>query len=384
MTSSVKRTKKAPVVAETARSAAVPPTTRKRAAFHLLKVANLDRITDDAVAITFEVPEHLRNEYSFLPGQHLAVRSTIAGDDVRRNYSICSPVDSGALRIGVKKLEGGVFSTFAIERLRVGDSLEVLSPSGSFCSPLDPSHAKHYGAMAAGSGITPILSIVSSALHAEPDSRATLIFVNKNSNSIMFLEDIEDLKNRYLGRLQVFHVMDKERQESEMLSGRLDAGRLTAILDNFLPANDIDEWFLCGPIGLTDMVRETLLSRGIDDAVIRRELFHADATPPRRPLKPTDESGTGFTVTVVLDSRGTTFQLPGNTEPILDAVLRLRGDAPYACKNGVCGTCRSKLISGTVEMVQNFALEKDEIDRGYVLACQAYPTSDNVELDFDQ
>ena len=384
MTSSIRKARKPSAAPRPDQATAIPPTSRKRAAFHLLKVAKLDRITDDAVAITFEVPEHLREEFSFLPGQHLAVRATIAGDDIRRNYSICAPVNSGVLRIGVKRLPGGVFSSYAIERLQVGDSLEVLSPTGSFSTPLDPAQAKHYGAIAAGSGITPILSILASALEAESGSRATLIFVNHNTNSIMFLEDVEDLKNKYLGRLQVFHVLDGERQEPEILSGKLDPERLTGILDSFASHPGVDEWFLCGPIGLTDMVRDTLRSRGVNDKVIRRELFHADATPPRRPPTADDGTAKGFTVTVILDGRGTSFQLPGNTEPILDATLRLRGDAPYACKNGVCGTCRSRLVSGSVEMVQNFALEPDEIEAGYVLACQAYPTSDDVVLDFDQ
>jgi ring-1,2-phenylacetyl-CoA epoxidase subunit PaaE len=386
MTSSVRKARKASAAAPGSDQApAIPPSSRKHAAFHLLKVAKLDRITDDAVAITFEVPEQLREEFSFLPGQHLAVRATIAGDDIRRNYSICAPASSGALRIGVKKLPGGVFSSYAIERLQVGDSLEVLSPTGSFSTPLDPAQTRHYGAVAAGLGITPILSILASALEAEPGSQATLIFVNRNASSIMFLEDVEDLKNKYLGRLQVFHVLDEERQETEILSGKLDQKRLTGILDNFVPYPGVGEWFLCGPIGLTDMVRDTLMSRGADDRSIHRELFHADATPPRRPLAAADDgTAKGFTVTVILDGRGTSFQLPGNTEPILDATLRLRGDAPYACKNGVCGTCRSRLVSGTVEMSQNFALEPDEIKAGYVLACQAYPTSDDVVLDFDQ
>ena len=357
---------------------------RKRASFHLLQVAEVERITDDAVAITFDVPADLREEFAFQAGQHVAVRSTIAGDDLRRNYSICTPAGSGRLRIGVKKLPGGVFSTYAIERLQVGDTLEVLSPSGSFCTPLDPSQAKHYGAVAAGSGITPILSILATALAAEPASRATLVFVNRSTHSIMFLEEVEDLKNRHLGRFQVFHVLDSERQEAELLSGRLDEARLAGILDSFVSHDSVDEWFLCGPIGLTDMVRDTLIGRGVDDRAIRRELFHADATPPRHPPSATEADSHGYTVTAILDGRGTSFELAPGTESILDATLRLRGDAPYACKNGVCGTCRSKLVSGTVEMVQNFALENDELDRGYVLACQSYPTSDDVVLDFDQ
>lgn len=380
MTSSVRRAKavEAAVGKSTGGSAA-----RKRATFHLLKVSVLDRITDDAVAITFDVPEHLRDEFTYKPGQHLAVRATIAGDDVRRNYSICAPVSSGVLRIGVKRLADGVFSNFAIERLRVGDSLEVLSPSGLFVAELDPTQKKHYAAVAAGSGITPVLSIISSALEVEPESQATLIYVNASTSSIMFIEEIEDLKNTFLGRLQIFFVLDAERQEAEILSGRLDAERLSAILGGF-DHGSVDAWYLCGPLPMTDMVRETLMATGVDDAQIHRELFHASATPPRKVLPATGEAHEGFDVTVVLDGRGTTFKLPPNTETVLDAARKIRSEIPYACKNGVCGTCRCRLVEGTAEMVQNYALEADEVEKGYVLACQSYPTSDKTVFDFDQ
>ena len=364
--------------------AAVPPTTHRRGELRLLTVSEVDRITDDAVAITFEVPEELREEFTYLPGQHVAVRATVAGDDVRRNYSICAPAGSGVLRIGVKRLPDGVFSGFALERLRPGDALEVLPPTGSFTTALDPSRTRHYGAVVAGSGITPVLSILATALEVEPDSTATLIYANRTSGSIMFLEDLEDLKNRFMSRLTILHVLDGERQEVEALSGRLDRARLTTILDDFV-REDIDEWFLCGPMAMTDVVREALLNRGVPDEHIRRELFHVSATPPRRRLTVEDErSATGYSVTVVLDGRGTTFILPPDTESVLDAALRLRSEMPYACKNGVCGTCRCRLTHGTVEMVQNFALEADELARGYRLACQSYPTGDGVVMDFDQ
>lgn len=355
-----------------------------RGELRLLTVSEIDRITDDAVAITFHVPDDLRDEFSYLPGQHVAVRATLAGDDVRRNYSICAPAGSGVLRIGVKRLPDGVFSGFALERLRVGDALEVLPPTGSFTTALDPTRTRHYGAVVAGSGITPVLSILSSALAAEPDSTATLIYANRTSGSIMFLEDLEDLKNRFLSRLTILHVLDGERQEVDVLSGRLDAARLTTILDDFVRP-DIDEWFLCGPLALTDLVRETLMARGVPDEHVRRELFHVSATPPRRRLTAEEETtATGYQVTVILDGRSTSFALPPDTESVLDAALRLRREMPYACKNGVCGTCRCRLTSGSVEMVQNFALEPEELAAGYRLACQSYPTSDAIVMDFDQ
>ena len=361
-----------------------PSTGRHAATFHLLAVTALERITDDAVAITFDVPEELREEYRFLPGQHLSLRCTIAGDDVRRNYSICSPATSRQLRVGVKRIPGGVFSSFALERLRVGDTLEVLTPTGRFHTPLHPGHAKHYGAVAAGSGITPILSILATALEVEPDSRATLVYANRTTRSIMFLDELEDLKNRYLDRFQVLHVLSGEAREAGLLSGRLDAPRFDTLVDTLVPP-DVDDWFLCGPLELTDLVRDRLVARGVGPHHIHRELFHVDTQPTLAPRPaPSREAATGAEVTVVLNGRSSSFAVQPGAETILDAALRLRPDAPYACKNGVCGTCRAKVVDGRVEMAQNFALEEDELERGYVLACQAYPATAQVVLEFDQ
>jgi ring-1,2-phenylacetyl-CoA epoxidase subunit PaaE len=356
---------------------------RQHATFHPLKVAQLDRLTDDAVAITFDVPVELAADFAFKPGQHVAVRALLAGDDVRRNYSICAPAGSGTLRIGVKRLPDGVFSSYALDHLAVGDELEVLSPAGTFTPPLEPGRAHHYGAIAAGSGITPILSILATALRVEPGSRATLIYVNATSRSIMFLEELEDLKNRFLGRLQTVHVLGHEAQDAELLSGRLDPDRLTALLDTF-GGDTVDSWFLCGPMALTDMITATLQARGVPLTGIHRELFHADALPPRRAASHRSSAGPGYRVSVILDGRRTDFSMPGDTEPVLDAALRLRNELPFACTNGVCGTCRCRLTAGTVDMAQNYALEPDELARGYVLACQSYPTSDGVVMDFDQ
>jgi len=312
----------------------------------------------------------------------VAVRALLAGDDVRRSYSICAPAGSGPLRIGVKRLPDGVFSSYALERLAVGDELEVLSPAGTFTPPLEPGRAHHYGAIAAGSGITPILSILATALQVESGSQATLIYVNATSRSIMFLEELEDLKNRFLGRFQIIHVLGHEAQDAELLSGRLDSERLTALLDTF-GGDAVDSWFLCGPLPLTDMVTATLVARGVPAAAVHRELFHADTVPPRR-VNQTATAGPGYQVSIILDGRRTDLRMPGDTEPVLDAALRLRNELPFACTNGVCGTCRCRLTAGTVEMAQNYALEPDELARGYVLACQSYPTSNGVVLDFDQ
>jgi ring-1,2-phenylacetyl-CoA epoxidase subunit PaaE len=362
---------------------ATAPTVSRHAVFHRLTVAEVERITDDAVAITFAVPDELRDDYAFLPGQHLTVRCELAGDDVRRNYSICSARSAGTLRIGVKHLPGGAFSGYAVERLRPGDSLDVMTPSGRFTVPFEPGQAKHYCAIAAGSGITPILSIIATALEVEADSRVTLVYGNRTSRSVMFLEDLEELKDRYLGRLQLLHVLSREQQDAGLLNSRLDAAKLDVLLGSLIPPEAVDEWFLCGPAEMIDTARAALLERGVDPGRIHRELFHVGAAaPPRTADLPTTAAGAAD-VTILLDGRTSNFSLPAAGQPILDAALAVRPDAPYACKNGMCGTCRARVMDGTVAMDRNYALEDEEVAAGFVLACQAHPTSDRVTLDFD-
>ena len=363
-----------------------PPATRRRPQFRPLRVAKVERLTDDAVAVTFDVPAELRDEFRFRPGQHLSVRSPVLGDDVRRNYSICAPATSARLRIGIKRIPDGVFSTYAAERLRPGDVLDVMTPTGTFSTELVPGQAKRYAAIAAGSGITPVLSILSTALEVEPDSSAVLVYVNRTTPNIMFLEDLEDLKNRYPERFQLIHVLDQEAQDVELLSGRLDADRLGRILDSLVPPDDVDEWFLCGPLPMTDAAREVLLDRGVDAAHVHRELFHV-GTPSagsRRAAVAEGEPVTGAQVTVLLDGRSQRFILPADGESILDATLRVRPDAPYACKNAVCGTCRAKVVQGEARMDANYALEPQETAAGFVLTCQAHPVTEQLSIDFDQ
>lgn len=357
------------------------PVIRRHAVFHTLAVAGVEPLTDDAVAVTFDVPAELRPNYHFVQGQHVAVRLTVAGDDVRRNYSICSAV-GGPLRIAVKRLPGGVFSSYAMERLQPGDEVEVMTPNGRFFTPLDPAHAKSYAAIAAGSGITPVLSILSSILAAEPQSRCMLIYGNRTTASIMFLEDLEDLKNRYPDRFEMVHVLSREPQDVDLFSGRLDANKLQRFIETLFSPSTIDEWFLCGPFAMVHELRDALLSAGVEQRHVHSELFHTDPAPPRA-IDETRAIGDTSAVTVLLDGRTTCFELSPTGPRILDATLALRSDAPYACKGGVCGTCRAKLTEGTVEMAQNYALEQDEIDAGFVLACQSHPTSPRVTLDFD-
>jgi ring-1,2-phenylacetyl-CoA epoxidase subunit PaaE len=365
----------------------VPTSAHRHAVFHQLTVADVERITEDAVAISFAVPDELRDEYAYQPGQHLTVRCRLAGDDVRRNYSICSPATADTLRIGVKRLAGGAFSTYAFEQLRPGDTLDVMTPSGRFTVPLAAEQARNYCAIAAGSGITPILSILATALDVEPQSRVTLIYGNRTSRSVMFLEELEDLKDRHLGRFQLLHVLSREHQEAELLNGRIDDAKLKVLLDTLIPPETIDEWFLCGPAEMIDSAREALLERGVDAARIHRELFHAGPVAPR-PAEAAQlaagAAGIGAAeISILLDGRTSTFPLAPGAEPILDAALAVRPDAPYACKNGMCGTCRARVVEGTVEMDHNYALEDDELAAGFVLACQAHPASDRVTLDFD-
>jgi ring-1,2-phenylacetyl-CoA epoxidase subunit PaaE len=353
----------------------------RHAVFHPLRVAAVDRLTPDSVAITFDVPDELRDAYRFTPGQHVAIRCDLGGRGVRRNYSICPPVSSGRLRIGVKRLPGGAFSSYAIERLAPGDVLEVMTPVGRFGTALDPANSKHYAAIAAGSGITPVLSLLASTLETEPASEFTLFYGNRDVGSIMFLEELQDLKDRYPDRFTLLHFLSAERQQSELLAGRISRDKLTRLLGTVLPPGRIAEWFLCGPLPLVQETQAVLASYGVPSGHVHTELFHAGALPPAPPAaRPSDAAAM---VTIRLDGRATTLRLDPGAEPVLDAVLRVRPDAPYACKGGVCGTCRARLLDGTVRMDRSYALEASDISQGYVLTCQSHPTSAAVMLDYD-
>jgi ring-1,2-phenylacetyl-CoA epoxidase subunit PaaE len=355
--------------------------------FHPLAVEAVEPVTEDSVAITFTVPPELREDYAFTQGQHLTIRTELAGDDVRRNYSICSPVSSGVLRVAVKRLPGGAFSEHALDVLRPGDVLDVMTPSGRFFTELDPAHAKHYVCVAAGSGITPVLSIVATTLETEPGSTVTLIYANRTHRTVMFLEEVEDLKDRYRERLQLIHVLSREPQEVELFSGRLDTDRMQRIIDALLPVDTVDEWFLCGPFEMVSSLRKLLVAEGVSKRSVHAEVFHVESAPPARRTTsapgPAAGDAAGAEVTITLDGRKSSFRLAPDGPAVLDAALAVRADAPFACKGGVCGTCRAKLLEGSVEMDTNWALEPDEVEKGYVLTCQSHPTSDTVVLDYD-
>jgi ring-1,2-phenylacetyl-CoA epoxidase subunit PaaE len=354
-----------------------------RHALHTLGVDAVESITEDSVSLTFDIPDRLREVFRFTPGQHVALVRREQGHEVRRTYSVCSPV-GGPLRVAVKRLPGGAFSTWVHETLRPGDQLDVLPPMGHFTVELDPTRARHYAAIAVGSGITPVISIIASALAAEPDSRCTLIYGNRATSSIMFLEELEDLKNAYPERFQLIHVLSREAHEVELAQGRLDGPKLRRLLDTLLAPELVDEWFLCGPLAMVQAAQATLNERGVDNRQIRRELFHAGDAAPPAPSTPTALAASeGATVTIVLDGRRTSLTVPHDGGPILEAALAVRPDAPYACKGGVCGTCRCRLIEGKVRMDHAYALEDEEINAGMVLACQSHPLTETVVLDFD-
>ncbi|MDG4795306.1 1,2-phenylacetyl-CoA epoxidase subunit PaaE [Micromonospora sp. WMMD1082] len=365
---------------------------RRRPVFHPLPVIAVDRLTADAVAITFAVPEELRATFAFRAGQHLTVRLPAAAGpaddgDVRRSYSICSTPDElerhGRLRIGVREIPGGAFSSYACGALRHGDTVEVLPPLGHFTTTYRPDRARRYGAVVAGSGITPVLSLVATALAVEPASTFTLVYANRTANSVMFAEELADLKDRYPTRLHLVHVLSREQGESPLLSGRIDAERLGRLLDTIVPGDAIEEWFLCGPYGLVVEAKAVLTGRGVAESAVHTELFHVDAPP--EPVRRPDESpdgSSGTEVTILLDGRSSRFSMRRD-ERVLDSALKVRGELPYACKGGVCSTCRAKVVSGEVQMARNYALEPDEVAAGYVLTCQSSPLTDTLTIDYD-
>ncbi|GHI06358.1 phenylacetic acid degradation protein [Streptomyces cellostaticus] len=353
------------------------------ARFHPLPVAAVDRLTDDSVALTFTVPPELREEYRHSPGQHLALRRLADGTEIRRTYSICSPAPDpagegpGTLRVGVRLVEGGAFSTYALKEITVGDELEVMTPAGRFT--LEPAPGL-YAAIVGGSGITPVLSIASTLLAREPEARFCLIRSDRTAASTMFLEEVADLKDRYPQRLQLVTVLSREEQQAGLPSGRLDRERLTALLPALLPVDQVAGWFLCGPLGLVQGAEKALRELGVNRAHIHEEIFHVDAGAAPATAVPAPAHST---VTARLDGRGGTWPVQDG-ESLLETVLRNRPDAPYACKGGVCGTCRAFLVAGEVRMDRNFALEAEETEAGYVLACQSHPVTEKVELDFDR
>ncbi|MFL6159869.1 MAG: 1,2-phenylacetyl-CoA epoxidase subunit PaaE [Marmoricola sp.] len=347
-------------------------------AFAALRVADVERLCDDAVAVTFDVPSDLGDRYEFTPGQSLTLRRVVDGHEHRRSYSICAPAGR-PLRIGVRAVPDGLFSSWLVDEVAVGDEIEVQPPSGSFGTGA-VTGTRHL-CVAAGSGITPVLSIAASVL-AEPDARVTLLYGNRSTSSVMFAEELADLKNTYPSRFQVVHVLSREQTGAELGSGRLDPEHLRRLLEAFVPVEALDHVWLCGPHAMVDGARAVLDDLGVPSERVHTELFYVDEPPPELHRAGPVVDGATSAVTVVLDGIAATTALPvGRT--ILDGAQASRTDLPYACKGGVCGTCRARVTHGEVEMQRNYALEPAEVAAGFVLTCQSFPVTDEVTVDFD-
>jgi ring-1,2-phenylacetyl-CoA epoxidase subunit PaaE len=356
---------------------ATAPERTSRGTFHTLSVASVERLCDDAVAVSFDVPEELRPAYDFEAGQSLTLRRIIDGEDHRRDYSICARAGDRP-RVGVRLIPGGRFSEWLVNEVRPGDEIEVQTPRGSFRAR--PDGGRHL-LVAAGSGITPMLSIASTVL-THPQSRVTLLFGNRTTSSVMFAEELADLKNRYGARFELVHVLSREPRDVELFSGRLSADRLRRLLTLLVPLAAVDHVWLCGPFEMIAGARDLLEELEVPADRVHAELFFVDEPPPellRPEVAPTGETSA---VTVVLDGGSTTNPQPRD-QSILDAAQRTRADLPFACKGGVCGTCRAHLSSGEADMRRNYALDDDEVARGFVLTCQTYPVSEELTVDYD-
>lgn len=353
--------------------------------FEKLTVCDIRRETPDCVSIAFSIPDTAKEKFRFTQGQHLNLRTYIHGEDVRRSYSICSSPLDNEIRVAVKEVEGGLFSTYANRQLKVGDELDVMPPMGKFHVALNPQNKHHYVAFAAGSGITPILSIIKTTLLTEPDSHFTLVYGNRNRHSIIFRETLEALKNRFMNRLSIIYILSRERTDTPLHSGRIDAAKCESLFRNTIPIDKVHSFFLCGPEEMIFCVKDVLQSKGIPDERIHFELFTTSQQLQRKKASQQEEKATGpvSKITVKLDGISFDFDLPQNGDAILDAALKKGADLPYACKGGVCCTCRAKLVEGEVGMEVNYGLEPDEIAQGFILTCQSHPKSPKVVVDFD-
>jgi len=351
--------------------------------FHALRIASLRRETEDAVSLTFAVPDTLRHEYSFAPGQYLTLRATIDGEDVRRSYSICSGLDDGELRVAIKRVAGGAFSTWANQALREGDTLAVMTPDGRFGVPIMPDAARTLVGFAAGSGITPVLSILKTVLAREPASRFVLFCGNRSTASIMFRSELEDLKDRYMARFSVFHVLSREQQDVPVLNGHLDAEKVGAVMRAMVPMADVAHAFVCGPQPMIEGLEKALADLGLP-----RERIHVERFTPGiggRPPPVTVPATAQPKAIATVISEGVRWEIPvAEGEAIIDAALRAGRNLPFSCKGGMCCTCRAKLLEGRVEMTVNYSLEPWETEAGYVLTCQSHPVTERVVLDYDQ
>ena len=351
--------------------------------FHRLAVNDLRRELSDAVSLTFAIPPALADDYSFAPGQYLTLRTTMDGEEVRRSYSICSGPDDGELRIAVKKVDGGAFSSWAADELKAGDQLDVMTPTGRFGVAHAPKQARTHVGFAAGSGITPILSIVKGVLAREPDSRFFLFYGNRSTSGMLFREALEELKDRFMQRLSVFHVISGEEQDIPILHGRLDGDKVRVLLRSLVPAASVDYVFICGPTGMSEDIEATCRRIGIAADRIHVERFVSEfGGRPRLKTAVAANSPPRALASLIID--GKRREVPvAEGEVILDAALRAGMDLPFACKGGMCSTCRARLVEGSAQMEVNYSLEPWELEKGFILTCQAKPTSERVVVDYD-
>jgi len=350
--------------------------------FHSLRVAEVRRETPECVSLKFDVPDALANEYRFTQGQHLALRATLGGEELRRSYSVCSGCDDGELRVAVKKVNGGRFSVWVNEALHPGDAIDVMTPEGRFFTPLSPEHEKHYVAFVAGSGITPVLSLIRTTLAREPKSRFTLVYGNRRQASAMFHEALEDLKDRYLARFALYNVFSREAQDIDLFNGRLDGAKTQAFLSTLIPTDSIDEAFICGPSTMIECVEQALLEAGVPRAHVHVERFGVPRSSMPPPIDDTEAAQAR--IGIVIDGVRREIDFHPGQHSILDAGRAAGLDLPYSCKGGMCSTCRGKLLEGEVKMAKNYALEPHEVAAGFVLTCQSYPLSERVLISYDE
>ena len=357
--------------------------------FYSLQISEIEQETDSAVCLSFAVPAELKDKFNFTQGQHLTLRKTIDGQEIRRSYSICSGIHDSSLKVAIKAIDGGVFSTYANSQLKANDYIDVMPPQGDFNTPLSADNAKKYMCICAGSGITPILSIVKSILSSEPESQVTLLFGNKNSSTIMFKDDLGFLKNRYLTRFNWLNILSREEQDTDILFGRLDNKKGSQLqASHLIDIPGSDEFFLCGPESMISEVSRGLRSSGVDEAHIHYELFFASAEDAQAVVekhhaRAAQYAGQQAELMVTVGGRSSRFKLAADGENILDAALNNGADLPFSCKGGVCATCKAKLVEGEVEMDLNHALSDSEVAEGFILTCQSHPVSDRVVVDFD-
>jgi len=350
--------------------------------FHPLRVAEIRRETPDCVSLKFEVPAEVANDFRFMQGQHIGLRAVLDGEELRRSYSVCSGCDDDELRVAVKKVAGGRFSIWVNDELKPGDAIDVLTPEGRFFTALSPAHEKHYVAFAAGSGITPVLSLIRTTLAREPRSRFTLVYGNRRMSSVMFHEALEDLKDRYLTRFALYNVFSREEQDVELFNGRIDAAKVRQFLAALIPAATIDEAFVCGPASMIDEVEQALIDGGVARDHVHVERFGVPGAASNAPID--DAEAAEAKLTLVIDGVRREVDFHRGQHSILDAGRAAGLDLPYSCKGGMCRTCRGKLLDGQVKMAKNYALEPHEVAAGFVLTCQSYPLTERVVISYDE